>query len=322
MYNPIEILKEEEFPQKMRELEEKLESIVRRGSMRAFDGCPIHYEQFPTEHPRGNVVMVHGFTEFSKKYYELCWYFLQQGYQVFLFDLRGHGLSGRQVKDDSLVHVNCYEDYVRDLEQYMEQIVCPAAQGLPIHLFGHSMGGAIVMLYLMAATRPVEKVLLSSPMVVPVTPLPPAYLRHYIRGVVRKSSWDSRFPHASSFKPDPPFATSSDLSESRFRRHIDLRRQDVRYQNSSATNAWMYHTLHMGKMLLVPQALQKIQNPILLIQAEKDRTVRNPPQNKLAKLLPHCRLEQIKGAKHSLYNGDEGILRRYLDLLLGFLEES
>lgn len=317
-----EVFTEAGFAADMERAEAELQAIRQAGKLPAYDGCPLYYEYYPAQKAQGALVMVHGFTEFSAKYRELCWYFLQQGYWVFLFDLRGHGLSGRQVEDPALAHVDSYGDYVRDLDSYMEQVVRPAVGRLPVYLFGHSMGGAVATLYLMQKGSGITKAVLSSPMVIPVTPLPAAYLSRYTKKIAQKQGWEARFPHASTFHPDPPFERSSDTSESRFRRHIALRRSDVRYQNSSATNGWMYQTLNVGKQILQPQVLRTVPTKILLLQAGRDRVVRRRPQEKLASLLPHCRVEKFPTAKHTIFNAEQSILQRYVDLLLDFLAED
>ncbi len=316
------IFTEEEFPTAIKEVEEKLAARRQGGEFSSFDGLPIHYEYYLAEKPRGCLVMVHGFTEFSRKYYELCWYFLNQGYHIFLHDLRGHGLSGRQVEDWALAHVDCYEDYARDLEEYMEKLVRPVAGELPIYLFGHSMGSAIVTLYLMEEGKEISKAVLSSPMVVPVTPLPRKFLVRYVARVAKKAGWKSRFPHASTFNPNPSFERSSDASENRFRRHIELRLETVRYQNSSSTNGWMYHTLQVDQKLLDSTKLSRLKTKVLMFQAGKDKVVLLKPQNKLAKSLPHCRMERFPEAKHTIFNAGEETLRRYVSLILEFLEEG
>lgn len=322
MDHQLHIISEQEFPSTIVAIEEKLKARQHSGEFVSFDGCPIYYEYYLAEKPRGSIVIVHGFTEFSRKYYELAWYFLAQGYHVFLHDLRGHGLSGRQVEDWSLAHVDCYEDYARDLEEYMERIVRPATGELSIYLFGHSMGCAISLLYLMEKDRNISKTVLSSPMVVPVTPLPRKFLVPYVARVAKKAGWASRFPHASTFNPNPSFERSSDASESRFRRHIEMRLETVRYQNSSATNAWMYHTLQVDRKLLDKKKLSALRTKVLMFQAGQDKVVLLKPQNKLAKRLPSCRMEYFPEAKHTIFNAGEKTVERYVALVLEFLEEG
>ena len=48
---------------------------------------------------RGAVVISYGFTENARKYSELIWYFLLDGYSVCVLEHRGHGYSVRDVDD-------------------------------------------------------------------------------------------------------------------------------------------------------------------------------------------------------------------------------
>lgn len=322
MERRFHVFSEEEFSARIRKVEEKLAEKRFGGEFAAFDGCPIHYEYYLAENPRGSLVIVHGFTEFSRKYEELSWYFLQQGYHVFLLDLRGHGLSGREVEDPALVHVNHYGEYVSDLEQYLRQIVRPVSGSLPVSLYGHSMGGAIVTLYLMEHPGCIRKAVLSSPMVVPVTPLPRGFLVRYAKNAAQKTGWKARFPHGAEFDPNPSFQSSSDASHGRFQRHIALRRMNRRYQNAIATNRWMYQTLALKRTLLDRKKLAGVSAKVLLLQAGKDRVVRLRPQKALAKRLPNCRLEFFPGAKHSIFNAGADILERYVTTILDFLAQD
>ena len=43
-------------------------------------GQPIYYEHFRTEHPKGIIVISHGFTESIQKFTESIYYILQAGY--------------------------------------------------------------------------------------------------------------------------------------------------------------------------------------------------------------------------------------------------
>ncbi len=314
------VFREEEFPEKIKEISALLGAKRQEGSLSSHDGCAIHYEYYLAQNPKGAVVIVHGFTEFARKYEELTWYFLSRGYHVFLHDLRGHGHSQRQVPELSWTHVEAFEDYVGDLEAYLEEIIRPRCRALPVYLFGHSMGGTLVSAYLLKHPEEFSKAVLSSPMVLPITPVPAWFLRLYVKRYGKKEGWRARFRHSSDFDPNPAFEGSSDTSPNRFRRHIELRLSDPHYQNSVSTNGWMYQALRMEKELLNRKKAGKVTTSVLLIQAGKDTVVCPKGQEKLAKLLPNCRLERFPDAKHTVYNADEAVLGAYVDLLFEFLE--
>lgn len=315
----LSVFSEENYPRCMAELEKNLEKTVEKGYFIAKDGLSLYYERFPKPEAETCLVLVHGFTEFSKKYHELAGYLGQAGYEVFLYDHRGHGLSDRQVMPPSLTHVDSYADYVSDLEQYLEQIVRPAAGSRPIYLFSHSMGAAVVTLYLQKHPAEIGKAVLSSPMIVPVTPLPLWFLSAYTKQEGKKLGFTARFPHTKDFDPDPVFEKSSDTSRNRFEHHIALRRAEPRYQNAASTHGWMHCSLNIYKELLNRAALRPIETRILLTQAGKDTVVRLRPQDQLAKRLPHCERVVFPEAKHTIFYGDSQTVETYLACVLDFL---
>lgn len=118
-----------------------------------------------SDHTRGVVIMVHGLKDHSDRYSEVARKLTQNGFAVYAFDLRGHGDSeGRRVWTDS------FDDYINDLELFYDY-VRKERPSLPIYLFGHSMGGAIVTTFVLNSknleTRPVEGLILSAPALKP-----------------------------------------------------------------------------------------------------------------------------------------------------------
>ena len=117
------ILTEEQYEKEMpiieKELEEKREIVF----LNSFDANPIYCECYVQDNADKNMVILHGFTEFSPKYRETVSYFLKLNYNVFVFDQRGHGLSHREAEDLTLIHINSFKNYVKDLDFIIEKLV-------------------------------------------------------------------------------------------------------------------------------------------------------------------------------------------------------
>lgn len=108
-------------------------------------------QQFITAHTgfrrqKVAIVISHGFCEFAEKYKEVIYYFLKNGYSVYVPEHRGHGYSDRIVVDGEKVHIEDYEQYVQDLHCFVKNVV-ELTEKRKI-LFCHSMGGAIGVRYL------------------------------------------------------------------------------------------------------------------------------------------------------------------------------
>ena len=323
LYSPLtdfRIVTEEEFPRRINEIEDTVRAASVSGTLMSGD-MPLYWRADRVEGARAAVTIVHGFTEFSRKYDELCWYFMNMGYDVYVYDQRGHGLSGRETDDASLAHVNSFDDYVNDLDAVIENVVHKYSPGLPVYLFTHSMGGAVAVLYMCRCPDKVSKVLLSSPMVSPKTHGVPhkAVCRMIRRDAEKNNSWDKMFRYAGHFEENVDFSKAADKSYNRFRHNLDMRIADKRYQNSSSTNRWMTEALQVRDRILDPAALSRVTASVMVIAAEKDGVVCLHPQKKLAHMLgERCRYVMIKGAKHSIYVSGDEILETYINTVRDF----
>ncbi len=317
---PYHILSEDEFPLEIPKMEAELSRLANTGTFSSFDGTTIAYQYFLCQSARANIVIVHGFTEFYKKYYELTWYLLQEGYNVFLYDQRGHGLSQRSVDDPELVHVERFEDYAQDLAVFIDTVVQSSAPDLPLDIYAHSMGGTVTLFYLSMHRNTVHKAFLSAPMVTPYAGgIPRLLIRVGAKRYLRKFGPMSHFPYSGRFDPHADFRQSSDASFARFSYYLNMRCENREYQTSGATNQWMDQVARLQGRMLKRRFASHIHTPICLISCEQDRAVRTPQQHKIAALLPNCRLVSVPNAAHSLYTATGKMLHDFYACLFDFL---
>lgn len=91
--------------------------------------------------PRAVVVIHHGLADHSARYAELAQRLVRAGHAVWAFDMRGHGRSaGRRITLDGI------DRPLADLRAFLE-LVRAQEPGLPLFLYGHSMGGLIACLH-------------------------------------------------------------------------------------------------------------------------------------------------------------------------------
>lgn len=112
-----------------------------QGWFTATDGRSIFYRATVPDAPKAILLVAHGYAEHSGRYEELMQFFSERGLACFAQDHRGHGRSARTLGDlESMAAV--LGDFAvlhrRALERH---------PGLPVYLFGHSMGGLICTLY-------------------------------------------------------------------------------------------------------------------------------------------------------------------------------
>lgn len=104
-----------------RDVEPYLRSYEKDGYIESYDKTAIYYRTYRIPQAKAGIVISHGFCEFAEKYREVIYYFLQNGYSVYVPEHRGHGYSDRIVVDGEKVHVEDYEQYVQDLHFFCEK---------------------------------------------------------------------------------------------------------------------------------------------------------------------------------------------------------
>ena len=133
----------------------------------ATDGTKLFLREWPAiGRPWATVLIVHGIGEHSGRYERTGRLMAEAGLDVHAFDLRGHGLSGGR-----RVYVRRWDDYLDDVEARLAAVRRP---GLPLVLFGHSMGALIALTYACSDRPAPDLLVLSAP---PLQAAVPAWQR-------------------------------------------------------------------------------------------------------------------------------------------------
>jgi alpha-beta hydrolase superfamily lysophospholipase len=108
------------------------------------------------------LVIVHGAGDHSGRYSRLVNPLVERGFTVYGYDMRGYGRSpGKRG------HINAWADYREDAGAFL-MFVKERAPGLPVFLFGYSLGAQVALDYVLRAPQGLEGVVLSA------TPIEPA----------------------------------------------------------------------------------------------------------------------------------------------------
>lgn len=316
----IKIISENEFSAAIPKVITELLAVQKTQMLPMSDGVKLYCEQYLTPNAVGNIVIIHGFTEFIAKYKEMIKYYRDAGFNVFIYDQRGHGLSDREVDNLKTIHVTCFERYVEDLETVITDLVEPQAPKLPLYLSSHSMGGTVSALYMMKHPNAVKKAVMSAPMISPKTHSIPRFLvLNAVKRWGKRYGWDQKFKYTGDFNPNVTFSDALDGSRSRFEWVIGLRLAEPRYQTSASTNSWMREAIEVRDRILNKKALQEITTDILILSAEKDTVVHNNAQRKFAKMLCNCRFVTVGGSKHNIFFSTEERIKQFYNEALTFL---
>jgi len=250
---------------------------------RASDGVRLYAVKWRLNDPRRRVVLVHGLGEHITRYRDVAGVLTAHGSEVSGFDFRGHGNSEGARGDAS-----SFERLITDLEEYVSD--CAMQTGLPVHLYGHSMGGNVVLNYALRRRSDVRSLVVTSPGLKPASVATRFALK---LGAILK-----------------PFAGRLIVSNG-----IDVsylsRRQDVvqDYERDPLNHDRISVRLALSLIEAGDYACRnaaRLRKPLLLLQGTDDRVVDITANLTFARLAGHyCQLELLPGLYHELHHEPE-----------------
>lgn len=243
----------------------------------------------PAEY-KATAIIVHGYTAHCGLLNKIIKYLLDCGIAVCCFDLPGHGLSNGE--RTTISSFSQYSDCLKDFLKVVRPIV-----NRPYHLIGHSMGGMIVMDYLLAEREDCfDKVVLAAPL-------------------VRCDRWKMSkmvFPIFRRFCKRLPRIyrkISSDKEFLRFLKHQDL------LSGRDCSLKWVEAMFEWDEKI---GNAEQIDRPILIIQGTKDNIVDwryNLPI--IMSKFKNSDVELLEDARHELFNES----RQYRDKVFSLIKE-
>ncbi len=125
---------------------------------KSFDGLDLYVNNWqPDYYPKAIINFVHGLGSHSGRIEEWAKRFVNSGYAVLSFDLRGHGLS-----EGKIGYVKSYDYLMKDIDNLLTHSdkIYP---NIPKIFYGHSLGGNLVLNYVLTHKLDYKAVIVTSP---------------------------------------------------------------------------------------------------------------------------------------------------------------
>ncbi len=266
-------------------------------------GVSIRHGAWPARGERkGTVVLLGGRFEFMEKYAEVASDLNRRGFFVHCLDWRGQGLSTRLLRDRHRGYVGTYEEYIHDLQQFLDRIVVPRAVP-PLVFLTHSMGGHIALRYLLERPDGCDRLVLVSPMLdICTAPFPRALAR-----LLARLAPKAGFGRAYVFGAAPYTFTEDRFGGNRLTsdplRFLRVKREILKKPAlalGGVTYHWLRATFASIDALNDSEAASRLTLPVLLVSAGKDRVVSLEAQTRLCEALRRCVHVTIGGARHEI----------------------
>jgi len=269
----------------------------------AEDGVRLHVRSWmPAGVPRGVVCIVHGMGEHGGRYAYVASALVRAGFAVYAVDQRGHGLTpGKRG------HAPSAERLALDAARFVG-MAGARHTGLPIVLYGHSMGGNVALSCAIRCRPPIAGLVLTSPWLRLAFDPPRAKLRI---GRIAAKVW-------------PKLTMSTGLGRALYR-NVEQQaadRKDPLLHNR--ISAAMFFSIRDEGERLLREARQKLRVPVLLLHGTDDVVTSFAASRELAESLQgRCEFVPWEGGWHELHNDvdrDE-VLERIIGWIDGRIRE-
>jgi alpha-beta hydrolase superfamily lysophospholipase len=250
------------------------------------DGLNIQaVEWIPEVKIKAVVALVHGVGEHALRYQYVAQKFTDAGYLLSGFDLRGHGRS-----EGPRGHAPSYDALMDDINKSIDEATTKHP-GLPLFLYGHSLGGNLVLYFSITRKADVKGAIVTSPGLGTAEPVKGATLA---LGKIM-------------YKLMPTFKINNGLDRSGLARDPEVERK---YSSDPLVHPFISARLGLdflesGQFIL--NNADKIHWPLLVMQGSADRLVSPDLTRQFAGRAPKelVTYKEWEGYYHELHNEPE-----------------
>jgi alpha-beta hydrolase superfamily lysophospholipase len=240
----------------------------------------IHHFQIDGE-PEKVVLIVHGHGEHAMRYQQQAERFAKHNIAVSALTLRGHGLS-----DGKKGHAPSLSQLILDVEYFIRQVRLKYMEA-DFYFYGHSMGGNIVLNYLLRdQSSELKAGIVTSP---------------WIKLAFQPPKWKTTLGNVVA-EIIPSFTEKSDLDDN----EISTIPEEVKaYKDDelihSYISAKLFKEIQQGGQNILNQ-YDKFKHPIFLAHGELDKITSHQASKELSELTDLAEWHTYSNSKHEIHH--------------------
>lgn len=286
----------------------------------------------------GTIIIIPERTGFIEKYCDIISYFRANNFAVLIYDLRGMGLSARQItigknraKYYDRGYVESFDDYVRDHQLLIERF-SPSLQR-PLYLLAVSLGANIASRVLMEENKKILTGELKRSIykdTVLISPLwefrNEEFMNFFLNLFILPSGKTAYVPSQGDYSPKKFWHNRFTHNEQRFNRNNALIQQNKNLRLGGVTYGWLKAAIESNQIIrqgIKAGALdQKNQPNLMVVTTPNDRVAytRTIPYL-LYNHLPNVIYFSIPTAKHEILQEQDELVISLLDNIVAFFKK-
>ena len=131
--------------------------MINFGTIQTSDQLKLNLFSNDVSEPKAVIMLTHGMGEHGLRYNHMAEFYASKGIGIIAFDIRGHGVS-----EGKRGHTPSYEHLMQDLDRVFAKIK-EAYPSVPLFLFGHSMGGNLILNFIIRRKPQVAGAIVTGP---------------------------------------------------------------------------------------------------------------------------------------------------------------
>ncbi|MDO4430458.1 MAG: alpha/beta hydrolase [Lonepinella koalarum] len=281
--------------------------------------CRLAYRHFTQPQKAEKlVILVNGRAENLLKWTEVAYDFYQQGYDILAFDHRGQGYSQRLLKDRQKGYIDEFRFYADDMAKIIEKVTALSPYQKQF-LVSHSLGGLISSFYLANYDHQIQKAVFSAPLF--EMPLKQPLRDEFLINLMILFGQGERYVFGkTAYKPADLDNNELSFCRTRMKWMNRINRKYPELHLGGPTFRWAHLCLNATKQLTY--ILPRIEIPVLILQAEREKIVSNKNLEKLTALLPQGKSETVPQAKHEILFERDSLRHQVFEQIFQFFNSK
>lgn len=270
---------------------------------------------------RGSMVFQAGRGDFFEKYLDALWDWHNAGWNLTGFDWRGQGGSGRFLTDPTVGHVDGFEIWVAELDEFVRR--WRADTPGPHVLASHSMGGHIAMRYLVDHRPGLDGALFSAPMLKIVSRPLPERLAYFVARQFARFGFAEQHAWQENERPSLPGSSRQKLLTHDYERFTDeewWHHKHPELNLGPPSWRWLVSSYASSRHMFGADTFEQVTTPVMIVAALRDRLVSIAAIREAAERLPNVHLVVDEQAAHELLRETDAIRQPILRQIAAFLD--